>query len=452
VDRYILASRRVPVGPQEDIAAQDRLRQEIAEEMLVSQVAKAWPYGATILTILGALAGNRILFTLGIFLAAALAVAWLWTRYVLRAFYLKREPGQRRAFFGEEVEVTYTFTNFKPLPVPWLHMEDEIPSGLEVTSIEAKPAAKGAEHLALSLSLRPYERVTLKHRLLGKARGEYLLNNVTLESGDIFGIFRKIEVRTLPETLIVYPRYVPVEELGIPARQAFGEHKSLQRLVTDPLRIKGVREYAWGDSPRHIHWRATARKTELQTKLFEPAATPQLFVFCNQDTFARVWEGIDREALEFNIIVAASLAGHALDEGYMTGLQVNSFTSRSDSPVRLAPGRSPDQFTRILENLARVRGWSGQPIEEILAAERRKLPRGSSLVVVTAVVTPDLVDVLAAIRRSGHPVTLVETAVANVKMGPQMRRVPVEKLASLNITYHSVRAEGRPAEVEVISL
>jgi uncharacterized protein (DUF58 family) len=201
---------------------------------------------------------------------------------------------------------------------------------------------------------------------------------------------------------MVYPRYVPVEQLGLPARQPFGEHKALQPLATDPMRVRAVREYAYGDSPRAVHWKATARRASLQTKLYEPAATPQMFIFCNQDTFAKVWEGIDREALELTITVAASLASHALEEGYMVGLQVNSFVGESDRHVRLAPSRNPDQFTRILENLARVRGWSGQPIEELLQTERRNLPWGSTVVAVTSVVTPGMVDVIAAIRRSGH--------------------------------------------------
>jgi uncharacterized protein (DUF58 family) len=442
----------LPVGPQEDIGAQERLKQELAEELLVSQVARAWPYGAILLIAVGALGGNKPLLSLGVLLLASLVVARLWARYVLRGLSVERRLSHTRAFFGEEVGVTYLFTNFKPLPVPWLNVEDEIPSALRVTSTEAKAAGKAAKYLPISLSLRWYERINVHHRLLCTARGEHELSSLTLESGDIFGIFRKYEVREIPQTLIVYPRYVPVERLGIPAREAFGERKSLQQLYTDPLRIKGVREYAWGDSPRHVHWKATARRAELQTKIFEPAATPQLFIFCNQDTFARVWEGIDREALEFTITVAASLANHSLEEGYMTGLQVNSFTDRSDSPVRLLPGRSPYQFTRILESLARIRGWSGQPIEELLGAERRRLPRGATLVVVTAVVTPDLVSVLSRIRRSGHPATLVETTVANAKGGPTMRGVSSEAIRALGITYHSVRAETDPMKVEQISL
>lgn len=451
MDRYVLTGH-VPVGPAEDIGAQERLRAEAREGLLVSQVAKVWPYGAGILMVFGAFIGSKSLFTLGALVGAALLVARLWAHFALRGLSVERRLGQTRAFFGEEVEVAYVLTNLKPLPVSWLALDDEIPHGLHPLTAQSKTAGRISKHLTATLALKWYERVTTRHRLLCMARGEYAFTAINLESGDIFGIFRRYQKREMPQTLIVYPRYVPVEWLGIPARQAFGEHKSVQRLMTDPLRLRGVREYAWGDSPRHVHWKATARRGTPQVKIYEPAATPQLFIFCNQDTFAKVWEGIDREALEFTITVAASLANHALDEGYMVGLQVNSFTSRSDSSVRLLPSRSPGQFTRILENLARVRGWSGQPIEELLRAERRRLPRGATLVVVTAVVTPDLVDVLAAIRRAGHPVVLVETAVEGGRGGVILRGVNKGDLHGLGITYHSVRARGALENVELIRI
>src|SRR5688572_4189912 len=99
MDPYSQAGVAPPLSPQEDIGAQDRLKQEIAESLLVSQVAKAWPYGAILLIALGALGGNKPLFAIGIFLAAALVVARLWSRYVLRSLTVERRLGQTRAFF-----------------------------------------------------------------------------------------------------------------------------------------------------------------------------------------------------------------------------------------------------------------------------------------------------------------------------------------------------------------
>jgi uncharacterized protein (DUF58 family) len=242
-----------------------------------------------------------------------------------------------------------------------------------------------------------------------------------------------------------------VEQLGIPARQPFGDHKSVQTIVTDPLRLRAVREYAYGDNPRHIHWKATARRGALQTRLFEPSATPQLHIFLNQDTFVHMFEGLDPQTLELAITVAASVANFALEEGWMVGLQVNAFAPNSDRQSKIPPSRDAGQFTRILESLARIKGWSGLPMEALIRSQRYTFPRGATLVVVTGVVTGDLLDVLLSLRRAGHPVTLIET-VGSARAAHYAEMKSAAALRAQGITYYPVEAIGQAETIESLSL
>lgn len=419
--------------------------------LTTSQVSQMWVYAAGAMVGLGALLGNGPLFALGLFLGAALLVAWLWARFCLRHLTVERRLSQPRAFYGEEITMSQVFTNNKPLPIPWLAVHDEYPGALEISSAAASVSSKSrVRTLATTLSLGWYERVTRHYTVRCTARGEHEFGPVDLESGDVFGLFRRTQELATPRTLIVYPRFVPVEQLGITARQPFGDFKAAQNLATDPLRLRTIREYSYGDNPRHIHWKASARRGSLQTKLFEPAATPQLFIYCNQDTFARIWEGLDPQTLELTITVAASLANYGLEQGYMVGLRVNSFSPKSDMQVKINPSRNPEQLTRILEALARVKGWSGAPMEELLQAERRNLPRGATIVVVTAVVGDDMLSTLTAIRRAGHPVTLVET-VGSRHNALLKHGVSAEALRSQGIDYYLVEAIGQVASLEKLS-
>jgi len=163
-----------------------------------------------------------------------------------------------------------------------------------------------------------------------------------------------------------------------------------------------------------------------------------------------MWEGIDADTLELTITVAASIANHALEEGYMVGLQVNAFGSMSDRQVKIPPGRSPDQFTHILENLALIQGWSGLPMEEVIRAERRSLPIGATLVIVTGVVTSEMLDILLALRRAGHPITLVSTA-ASRRAAHWARDLSPQGLQSQGITYYHVEAIGAARKVESLA-
>lgn len=421
------------------------------EMMTISQVSKAWVWGAAAMLAVGAGFNSRPLFGLGLVLAIALAVAWGWSQWCLRDLRVERRFGQSRAFWGEEVDMMHVFVNNKPLPVAWLAVEDEYPRALKLLSHTAALSSKPRiMEFSTSLSLGWYERVTRHYSLQCTARGEHEFGPLEVRSGDIFGLFRRTAIVYTPQTLLVYPRYVPVERLGIPARQPFGDHKSIQPLATDPLRLRGVREYAYGDNPRHVHWKATARRGTLQTKLFEPAATPQFFIFCNQDTFAHIWEGLDSQTLELTITVAASIANYALETGYMVGLQVNAFSEDSDRQVKLPPSRDPGQFTRILETLARIKGWSGLPMEELIRAQRHSLPSGASVVVVTGVVTEDMLDILIALRRAGHAVTLIES-VGSERAAGWARLKSGDALRAQGITYYLVDAVGQAETVEELA-
>jgi uncharacterized protein (DUF58 family) len=282
-----------------------------------SQLSRAWFWGAAALLVIGALF-SQPLFALGLVLSAALFVAWAWARWCLVNLSIERRFSHTRAFWGEEVTMDHIFVNNKPLPLPWLTVEDHYP--VELKFISSTPSYLSMTRMMVFnvvFSLGWYERVTRHYRFKCIARGEHRFGPLDIRAGDIFGLFRRAATIDTPGSLLVYPRYVPVEQLGIPARQAFGDYKSLQMAVTDPLRLRTVREYGYGDNQRHIHWKATARRGTLQTRLFEPSATPQLYIFLNQDTFVHMFEGMDPQTLELTITVAASVANYALEQGWM---------------------------------------------------------------------------------------------------------------------------------------
>lgn len=420
-----------------------------ADVVTTSQVSRTWTYGAGGMILLGPVLQSTALFGLGLLLAAVLFVSWLWARWCLANLSVERRFSHERAFWGEEVDVAQVFTNAKVLPIPWLSVVDEFPGALKVSHGDDAPSGKVAlKSIETNLSLGWYERVTRHYKVLCNARGVYEFGPVDVSSGDVFGLFHRTETFETPQTLLVYPRYVPVEQLGIPAKQPFGDFKAALNLATDPLRLRGVREYAYGDNPRFVHWKATAKRGVLQTKLFEPAATPQLFIFCNQVTFSHIWEGIDTATLELTITVSASLANYALQEGYMVGLQVNAFAGSSDRHLRISPSRNPDQLTRILESLARLRGWSGVPVEDLIRAERRSLPIAATIVVVTGVISDDMLSVLTALRRAGHPVTLVET-VGSYR--PNTDVTSLESLRAQGIAYYMVNTVDDASDLAQLS-
>lgn len=370
--------------------------------------SKRWPYALVLLLAIGVLARDAGLLIAVALASVALGSAWLWNRYALAGVQYERTLDVTRAFPGEYVELTVRVTNRKLLPLLWLDIADEFPAQL--------PLARGNLHvtpvptvglLRHVVALRWYERVSWQHQLEAKSRGYYAFGPLTLRSGDLFGLFQSEERRAEQSFLLVYPRVVPLAQLGLPAKQPFGDIRATQRLFEDPGRTVGVRDYVAGDSLKRVHWKATAHRQALQARQYEHTATPLAAIFLNVATFEHYWGGIDAETLEGLITVVASLAAHALQEGYATGLFANAPPHHGDQAMRVPPSSSPQQLPLILEALAKLNPFALASIEETLQAEVRRLPWAATLVVATAVVSPALASVLSRLRQAGRPTVLV---------------------------------------------
>jgi uncharacterized protein (DUF58 family) len=215
---------------------------------------------------------------------------------------------------------------------------------------------------------------------------------------------------TIPDKdyLTVYPRVLPLDKLGIPADQAFGDIRLRQHLFRDPILTAGVRDYSPGDSLKQVHWKTTARRGSVQTKLYEPTTTIDMGIFYDVRTTVPPFWGSVPGLLELGIVAAASVSRYCLDKGYRTGLYVNQnrWTGKG-SALKLPPGRSSDQWLRIMEVLARIDQIETMPIARLVASEGRNLPWGSTMVVITAVVTDGLLASMMQMKRAGRRIVLI---------------------------------------------
>lgn len=378
-----------------------------------TQFTDAWFVLAVVLTIIG-------LATQGAFLLAAAAALWaipilaaVWNRLALFGVDYTRRLSETRAFLGETVELTLEVRNHKFLPVTWLHVVDIFPASLPVQDHEVRvnPSTNLGEFISF-WNPGVFGRLTRRFAVECSQRGYYSYGPATLSSGDAFGMFSTRGLLAEQQRLIVYPRLYASEELLLPAKNPFGERMADTRLVEDPLRYAGIREWQPHDGPKRVHWKATARRQALLSRLYEPTQEPQVLIFLNVATMERHWLGHIPELMERAISVAGSLAAVAAEQRLPVGLIANGVLPGSDQPLRLLPGRSPDQLVRILELLAAVSPFASAPIEEMLLRDAPRLPWGATLVVVTAIAHERLLAALLELRRAGRKVLLFTLAEA----------------------------------------
>ena len=371
---------------------------------------QGWLLIGWLLLLIGLIARHGFAFLLGFVVLLSAGASYLWDRYCLAGVEYRRSFTPRRAFYGETVTFTMEVTNRKPLPLAWLEVIDELPVELELVRGRVIPSTRQRrQHLVNLFSVRWYERVRRHFTVRCTARGYFPLGPARLRSGDVFGFtVRGVDVERT-DHLLVYPKVVPLEALGLPALHPLGDLAARRHVLDDPTRIIGARGYAPTDPIRRIHWKATAKAQELRSKLYEPTTSHRFAIFLNLDTLGRYAEyrGFVRALLELNILTAASIANWAIAQGHLTGLYANGYLPHGLRWIRIAPSSGSTHLAGMLEALAKVFPTPVMPVGDLLQLEAPSLPWGSTAVIVTGVTDAALVSGVARLLEAGHAAVLI---------------------------------------------
>lgn len=413
--------------------------QQDAESREDRTLSRRWYYLSVGLLVLGIIFRQPLFVVVGLLLTLILAMIDIWSQYCLRNVSYRRTLSAKHVLFGEEITLSLVVENTKILPLPWLETEDVMPRGVDIQDQTVHTRGIGnVSTLGCLFSLRWYDRVTRRYTIRCNTRGVHTFGPTKLRSGDVFGfVNREAEIPTY-QFALVYPLIVPITNFGLPARHPFGDRRAPRRLLEDPARVVGVRDYTYGDSLRRINWKATARTMQMQSKVYEASTTYTIVLFLNSATRHDNYYGVYPELQELSICAAASLTDWAIKQKYAVGLYANGSMYMPDEPhsimndepeeasqdkstrieatvealrknrrIHVPASNNATQRQRIMEVLARIQPFFGTSIEEVLQVERSHLPSGATVVVVTTTISDRLIDTLARVRQEGHAISIL---------------------------------------------
>ena len=362
----------------------------------------------SLLIFVGIFSGQALVIGLGVMGLLVALVSWLWNKLSLEEVHYERRIEQTRVFRGEETKLRISLTNRKPVPLGKLDLEDEYPEEIEIVGAEVTPSSNPKSMIMrLHTSISWYERIRWEYTIRCDTRGFYRFGPARMESGDLFGFFESETTHIANDYLLVYPRVVPLPELGLPPLRPLGETRGGIEIFQDLSRPSGLREYQVGDPMKLIDWKTTARMGQLQVRTFEPSSNFTVILVVAVETSERSWEGYSPTNLERVITASASIASYAAERQYSIGLFSNGVPILTDRPMKLEAASTPEQLAIILEALATIRPLPIGPMAGQLEVNLRQFPTGSTLVVIAAIMSDALVESVANLRRQGYRVVVV---------------------------------------------
>jgi uncharacterized protein (DUF58 family) len=378
------------------------------------------------LFIVAALLRVDFFFTIVYLLLIVYVLSRLWVRYATRHLEIRRRFVDH-AFCGDMVTVDLMVRNTSRLPAPWLELRESLPPELRSPPFHHEV-----------ISLGSHERYRARYTLGCQKRGYYPVGPLAVQAGDLLGITARSKREVDPQHIIVYPRVVPLHELGLPTHSPLVALPASTPLFEDPTRVMGVRDYQRGDRPRRIHWTATARTRRLLVKRFQPSIARETLVCLdmNRNAYSQRQRYI---ATELAIVIAASVANHiAVQEKLPVGLNTEAFDplTGTQNHFRLPPRRERAHLIGLLEVLARAQIATTTPLAKMLRQESVNLSWGATILAITGSESQELFDTLVHLKRSGFAVSLV--LVQPARPTPDLQ----EQAAVLQVPVHRVWREG----------
>lgn len=364
-------------------------------------------YIALIVIVVGALIGAGGLLFAGVLMGMVLALRSVWSRYGMHALEYERHISAHRVLWGERIDLDLIVRNGKPLPLPWLRIDDTITHGAEIVGRELTPSVqRGFDVLRETWSIGWFERVTRHLQIVGTRRGSYRFIAAELRVADLFASTHQIEERPISTSYRVVPRIVTVRSAVTDS--AVGSVKATKGLYEEPSLFAGVRPYQPGDQLRRVHWKATARLGVPVTRRYDPEREREVLIAVDMQTMPGVsWMlNWDDDLVEGLCVAALSLARTFVGDGIAAGLAVNAFSDRPQRTVFVPPSAAAGQLAAMADLLADVSPYASVPFERLLADVAHRTPLGSSVIALSSRDPVEFVPTLRRLRAQGYAVTL----------------------------------------------
>jgi uncharacterized protein (DUF58 family) len=359
-----------------------------------------------------AVTGDTVYIRLLYLSAMLIGLSWLSSLFALRGIKVERQARSLRASVGDIFEEHFEVSNTSRVPKLWL----------EVANQSSIPHATGSRILTF---LRARQKRIYTARTWLTNRGGFPLGPTTVTSGDLFGIFRVSKSFPAATSLVVLPMLFPVTQFLSPPGLLPGGKAIRRKSIDVTPHAAGVREYVAGDPMKRIHWPTSIRRGQLMVKEFEqdPQAEVWLFLDTHKNTHtAKLGEDYETppiddllllkrrkvklppSTLEYSISITASLAHYFIEQRRAVGL-----VSALGRTFKVIPAeRSERQEAKILEELAFLQAESTYTLPSLVTAQLGQLPQGSSAILVTPMIWPELLLAVDSLqRRNLRPVVVL---------------------------------------------
>jgi len=217
---------------------------------------------------------------------------WLFNKHAFDDLDYRVTLSAEEVFVDEDIFMFEEITNNKNLPIPNAKVDTELPQGLMFRIHERTYKGKNVvsrdsyrQSIQSIFVLGSHKQVRRRWRVNCKTRGIYHPGSVIMVTNDLFGLnaqSKRFEVEPSKfNQIVVLPKAIDLDEHFTSSYYVSGEMPVRRSLISDPMRVSGMRDYTPYDPMNRINWKATAAHGKLMVNVEEYTQRHQFNIVLN---------------------------------------------------------------------------------------------------------------------------------------------------------------------------
>ncbi|HUU60607.1 MAG TPA: DUF58 domain-containing protein [Phycisphaerae bacterium] len=194
----------------------------------------------------------------------------------------------------------------------------------------------------------PGAAAAMEYRLVARRRGRYHLSPIDVRLLARGGLLVRQFCVDLPAEVHVFPNLVNLQRYELLLRRGLAQEQGLARIrqIGQGTEFESLRQYAQGDDMGRVDWKATAKRSQLITRNYQPEREQNVLLAIDVGrATAGEFQGMSR--LDYLVNAALMLAYVALRQGDWFSLV--AFSDRIES--YLPPIRRVERIERVIRAL-----------------------------------------------------------------------------------------------------
>jgi uncharacterized protein (DUF58 family) len=239
----------------------------------------------------------------------------------------------------------------------------------------------------------------ITNKILFKKRGVYDFGHISIETNDLFNIFKSTKNIHNKLDIMVYPKVYDLSNVNLSGRHSYENLINSKSGIDDFTLIKDIRKYNVGDNLKKVHWKLSAKHGEMYVKNFDSVSGKECNLLINMHSnnlSNDLSEIIEEDMVDFSV----SLTKYMMNARIKTRLFIHA-KEQKNIEVEFK-----EDFPGVMEYFLKSKSDATTDFSSFIKLNLRHIPKGNWIGIISITIDDNLRNILMNLKGMGYKVNV----------------------------------------------